>query len=229
MPALLSTLLVGLSLLSPAVAWAGSTTQIAVTGTGSVSLTPDQVIVNGTVETYDGHSAAVAVSNNAVGYSRVVAAIVAAGIDRNDISLLSYNVNYTAPPNDRSGYTVDRSFQVKTQQIGLAGKVVDAAISAGATQIDSVSFGVADTAAALREAGQRAIADARAEADAIAAAAHLHVVGVDTITVENAYIPSPRPVITSMRLATIAAAPTSFETGTYNVTQTVNVVFLAKP
>ncbi len=199
------------------------TTQITVTGTGVVTLAPDQAVVSASVETYDGHSASVAVSDNASVYDRIVAAVVATGVARDDITLASYNVSYTPPPNDRSGYTVDRSFTVKVRQLASAGRVVDAATLAGAMQV-GVSFGLSDTTSASREALQRAVANATATADAIASAARLHVIGIASIGLGYEYAPAPQ----TLRVMA-AAAPTQFDAGNTTIRETVNVVFLAKP
>jgi uncharacterized protein len=225
MPALLSALMVGLFLLSPIAAAAATPTEIAVDGTGTVTLAPDQVVVNATVETYDGHSASAAVGNNAVVYDRVASAVTALGVPRDAIVLSNYDVTYSAPPSDRPGYTVDRRFAIKSTRLDLAGKIVDTVIAAGATQIDGVYFGLNDTASASREALRRAVADASADATAIAAAAHLHVVGIESINSGATYLRQPQPVLRAMA----AIAPTTLEAGSTTVTQTVTVVFLAKP
>ncbi len=203
---------------------AAQTTQITVTGTGVVTLAPDQAVVSASVETYDGHSASVAVSDNASAYDRIVTAVVALGVARNDVALSSYDVSYTPPPDDRSGYTVDRSFTVKVRQLALAGRVVDAATLAGAMRV-GVSFGLSDTTNASHEALQRAVADATATAGAIASAAHLRIVGIATIAAGYAFVPAPQ----ALRMMAAPATPTQFDAGTTSVRETVNVVFLAKP
>ncbi len=189
-----------------------------------MTLPPDQAVVSLTVETYDGHSSSAAVGSNSDIYNRVASAITALGVSRDDISFSSYYVSYTAPPNNRSGYTVDRTLSVKTNNLGLAGRIVDAATSAGATRINGVTFGLADTTAAATQAMQRAVADATAKATAIAAAAHLHIVGIASVNLGYSYVPQPLA-----RMATAVHGPTTFETGNTTVSQTVNVVFLAKP
>lgn len=202
---------------------AAEPTQITVTGTGSVSLPPDEAIVNGTVETYDGHSASSAVGANAAIYDRVANAVVAVGIARADVTLSSYNVSYNPPPNEQPGYTVDRSFSVTVHHINLAGSVIDNATSAGATRI-AVYFGLSDTSTATTQAMERAVVNATAQATALAEAARLHLVGIASIGT-GGYIPAPEPRM----LAATAHAPTQLDTGNTTVTQTVTIVFLAKP
>jgi uncharacterized protein YggE len=212
---------------SPAIA--AGTTEITVSGTGSVALTPDTATVSASVET-NADNAARAVSDNNVRYDRVVTALEHAGIARSDITLSYYTVNYspkpqTPSPGDRYGYTVRRQFDVKVREIGKAGTVVDACTGAGATGIDNVSFGTADPNAGRAEAIRRAVADARTTADAIAAAAGLHVTGIESIGQGGAEF-RPMPM---MRMAAAPAAPTTFDQSNVNVSTTISVTFTAQP
>ena len=202
--------------------------QIQVTGTGSISLPPDLANVTGVIQTYDGHNASVAVGTNSDIYNRVVNAIVATGIARGDITLSSYSLNYTAPPNDRSGYTVNRYFTVTVHQLNLAGSVIDAATDTGATQI-GVSFGLSNTQSAIAQALQRAVADATVKANSVAAAAHLHIVGVSQMEIGTTYVPMPRAVEGDLYVQAAVHAPTTLDTSNTTITQTVTVTFLAKP
>ena len=119
----------------------------------------------------------------------------------------------TPSPGDRWGYTVRRQFDVKVREIGKAGGVVDACTGAGATGIDNVAFGTADPNAGRAEALRRAVADARGTADALAAAAGLHVTGIESIGQGGGEF-RPQPV---MRMAAAAAAPTQFDRSNVNV------------
>jgi len=217
-------------LLPIAVAAATTPTQIAVSGTGTVTTLPDQATVNATVTT-NATAAATAVSQNSATYDRVVAALVAGGIARSNITLSSYYVNYNPPPSNPSpsvqyGFTVQRSFSIKTGDISMAGNIVDTATRAGATQIDGVSFGLADDASARRTATQKALDDARTSAYAVAAGSHLRVIGISSITVNGAFTPSPQPM---MFRAAAQSTPTTFENSNVTVTVSVNVVYLAVP
>ncbi|HEY9086183.1 MAG TPA: SIMPL domain-containing protein [Candidatus Tyrphobacter sp.] len=221
-----------LLLLFPVAARAAAPAQIAVTGTGSVSLPPDQATVDAAIET-NAQNARDAVSQNEAAYERIVAAVVALGVARSDITLAYYNVNYNPRPRTNPspgvqyGYTVNRSFAIKMQPISLAGNVVDAATSAGATAINGVYFGLRDTAAASREAMKKAVADAVEQGNALSASADLHIIGIESITLAGAYAPVPRPQ--GLRVVSAALAPTTFDNSNTTVTVTVNVVFLAKP
>ncbi len=111
----LAALLLAAAVCGPALA--ASTTEITVTGSGSVALTPDTATVSATVET-NADNAARAVSDNNARYERVVGALVQTGVARSDITLSYYTVNYTPKPQtpapgDRYGYAVRRQFRRK--------------------------------------------------------------------------------------------------------------------
>lgn len=209
----------------------GATTEIVASGVGSISLPPNVATVNSSVETVaEGADAAVA-ENNAR-YERIVGALVKLGIARSDVTLAYYNVSYNPRPQtgenpgERYGYTVSRSFSVKVRRIGDAGRVSDACMGSGATGIDGVAFGLADPTVARREAASKAVAEARANAVAVAEAAGLHVVGIKRLELLGGPQASPVPM---MRGAAVAKEPTQFDQSNVNVTVSVNVVFLAGP
>jgi uncharacterized protein YggE len=219
-----------LALSAGAAAAEPSGTEITASGTGSVSSPPDVATVNATVET-NAANANDAIAQNNAAYDRIVAALTKLGVARADVTLSYYNVNYNprpavTPPNsdDRYGYTVSRSFAVKVREIGSAGRVSDACIGAGATAINGVGFGLSDPNAARAEATAKAVADARTNAQTLAAAAGLHVVAIKRIELMSG---GGGPV--PMMRAAVAAPSTELDQSNVNVTISVSVVFLAEP
>jgi uncharacterized protein YggE len=225
-------LLGAFALATAAASAASSDTEITAGGTGSISMPPDVATVTAAVET-NARNADDAISQNNGTYNRVVAALEKFGIARADIALAYYNVSYNPPPQvmppnttgERYGYTVSRSFAVKVRQIGNAGRVSDACMSSGASAINGVSFGLADPAAAREQATAKAVEAARANADAIARAAALRVVGIKSIELTG----EPSGPVPLMRAAAMPAAPTQFDQSNVNVTVSVSVVFVAEP
>lgn len=209
-----------------------SPTEITASGTGSVSLPPNAATVNPSVET-NAENANDAIAENNERYDRIVAALTKLGIARDDIALTSYNVSYNPPPavapanpsGERYGYFVSRSFAVKVRKIGLAGRVSDASIAAGATAIDGVSFGLSDSSAARAQAIAEAVAAARKNAEMLARAAALRIVALKSIELDNGgEVARPVPMVMAR-----AGAPTQFDRSNVNVTVTVSAVFLAEP
>lgn len=207
-------------------------TEIVVSGNGSVTLPPNVANVTAAVET-NAPNAGDAVSRNNTIYERIVASLEKAGVARDDVTLAYYNVNYNPRPHvlppqpdgERYGYTVSRGFNVKVRAIGNAGRVADACTSAGATSINGVTFGLADSSSARTEATRKAVDDARSNAEALAAAAHLHVVGIKSIELGGGNTVSPLP----MMRAAVANAPTQFDQSNVSVSVSVTVTFTAEP
>jgi uncharacterized protein YggE len=205
-------------------------TEIVVSGSGSITLPPDVASVSGSIQTNSANAADAVGRNNAI-YERVVAALTKLGIARADVSLAGYNVSYNPkPPKPETdvtyGYSVARDFVVKVRDIAKAGGVVDACTGAGATSIGGVNFGLNDERSAQARATVKAVDDARAKAEALAAAAHLHVSGIKSINLGGG------PIYPTAKMALSAAmgqAPTQFDTSSVSVTVNVEMTFLAQP
>ena len=117
------------------------------------------------------------------------------------------------PGGERYGYTVSREFNVKVRDIGKAGRVADACTSSGATSINGVTFGLADSSGARSEAtpksGCRRARERRGAGRGGALAHRLHQErGACAAAASN-----PQPL---MRMAA-ANAPTQFDQSNVNV------------
>ncbi len=180
--------------------------RIEVTGQGSIDRAPDRVTLTFAIVTND-PAATRATSQNNVTYAALLAKMRAAGIASDAMRTVSYSFNFV-PPNTqyaaRTGYVVDREVSVSTDRTDQAGPIVDAAVSAGVTNVASVGFGLRDTRAAYRDALGAAVADAQAQAQALAAAAHMRVVRLIDL---NAGATPLRPIGFTMSRAAVAAAP----------------------
>ena len=110
-------------------------------------------------------------------------------------------VNGKRVPRD---YVVTNSLEVRVDDLGVLGELMDEAVQAGATSVGGVRFDLRDRASAEREALRLAVADARARADAAAAGAGTRVISV--VRIEEEGVPQP-PTPVPMRMAMAAAAP----------------------
>jgi uncharacterized protein len=118
---------------------------------------------------------------NATRNTAIRAAIAAVGVPKDDITTSGYMV-YPArrePPYNPQGsrdtaFVANNSVRVtlrRPEQLGLVGRVIDTALTAGATYIAGVRYEARRTADAEREALADAVADARSRAEAVARAA----------------------------------------------------------
>jgi hypothetical protein len=201
-------------------------TRITVTGTGTVTGTPDQLLLSMGVQTSGASvSSALAAANHAV--RAVAAALRHGGVAAADIqtSGLSIQPNYR-PSGAPSGYAVSESVNVTLRNLASAGNQISAAARAGgnATVVDGVSLNFGDSTTLLAAARGRAVTDAKAKAAAYARAIGRPLGPV--VSVSEATSPPPEPFYGSEG---IAAAPRSaavpVHPGSQHLSVTVTVVY----
>jgi uncharacterized protein YggE len=203
---------------------------ITVTGVGRLSVRPDiadlRLGVTITEKTVDAARAASAKAQN-----DVIAKLKGLGIEGRDLqtSIVSVNPQYdyseqSAPPR-LVGYQFTNLVAATIRDIDKVGDAIDGALGAGATSIDQTSFRVADQSAAESAAREAAVADARARAETLAAAAGVVITGVAAISEGGGgAIPYPHQM---ERMAFAAKdAGTPIEAGMNEVTATVTVTYL---
>jgi len=201
---------------------------IQVTGTGTVSATPDQALLNLAVETR-ASTATAATTENAVAMTGVINALTSDGISKDSIQTTSYNlspvysnpVNQSVPPSI-IGYDAVNTIQVTVSDLGSVGKLLDDAISAGANQVQSITFTLSNTTRATLEqqALQLAVQDAENQAKATAAALGVTMVG--PISVTPGYVFQP---LTYAPYSAASQATTPIQPGTLQVTATVQITY----
>lgn len=86
-----------------------------------------------------------------------------------------------------TGYRAENSIHVKTQKVDLAGKIADTAVLKGAEMIGNIAFILSDEGKAklLDEAIEKAVLDARKQAEATAKAAGVSIAGIKEINVHK--------------------------------------------
>ena len=203
---------------------------ISATAVGETRVTPDRAMLHVAVES-QGESAAAAAAANATKQTRVIEAVKTAGVGAAQIRTSGYNVfpeyAHGAGKAPRvTGYRANNTVQVEVRDIAAVGKVIDAALGAGATNIGSVGLYASNTEAARREALQQAVTKARAEAEAGAAAAGGSLGALLELTIEPTGV--PRPLMRQMAAEGLqamggAAMATPIETGESVVMAVVRV------
>src|SRR5262245_21168580 len=149
---------------------------ITVTGTGRVSVRPDTALVQVGAEAraplLTDASAEVARRTTAV-----LARVRELGVEERDIRTGRYAVEPVASdPRNREaprivGYHVVNVVELRIRRLDGAGAVLDAAVAAGATVVQSLQLTLADPAAAEAEARAKAVQDAADRARQLAEAA----------------------------------------------------------
>jgi uncharacterized protein YggE len=144
--------------------------EIATTGRGEVHVAPDKAILNVGIETRSG-SANAAVGENATRVLKTIASLRSAGVDSAKITTGGYSLGPDYDKNKQIGFIARNNLRVEVLRITDVGKLIDAALSGGATQVYNIQFGRADAKEARRNALALAVADARNDAEVLAQAA----------------------------------------------------------
>jgi len=140
----------------------------------SVTAEPDLVTIGAGVST-TAPTAVEAMRLNSVQMRRVIDQIKAQGVDEKDIQTTGinlnarYDYNRATQQNEFRGYQVSNRVSIKLRMIEETGQVLDALVSAGATDLSGPSFSIEDDDAAKDKARERALERGQQRARAYAA------------------------------------------------------------
>jgi uncharacterized protein YggE len=216
---LLAATLVAVSLPGAATSAAAEPAGITVQGKASVESVPDRAELSFGVES-QGATARAALAANAAEMRRVLAALRSAGATNVKTQYVSLSPRYTER-NEAEGFNATNTVSATVRDIARAGAVIDAAVAAGANQVYGPSLSRGDQTALYRQALKAAVENARATAQALAAASGLSL-GRVTAIVEGGAAPQPLPFAASKAMD---EAATPIEPGTDEVSATVSVTF----
>ncbi len=229
-PARIAALALGLLALAalagvarPEAATSSSTVEqsaISVVGTGAVETVPDEATFSFGVVT-KGRTASEALNANSAEAQRVIAALLRAGVDRKDLRTDVVSLSPRLSQNGETilGYTAENTVSATIRELGRAGAVVDAAVGAGANHVAGPALAKANQDRLYRDALKKAVEDARAKAQVLAAAAGRSV-GKAIVIVESGATP---PVIETKAADAPSAPP--IEPGTQEIQASVTVTF----
>ena len=183
--------------------------QIYVQGEGVVQVEPDRAYISLGVTT-EAPSAEEAQIKNANSMRNILAALGELGIKDDAIETSYFNVypiyRYDQEKgNQLTGYRVSNTVSVTLDDLSQVGEAIDSAIKAGATNVNSVNFTLADEKPWLNEAMVLAVENARQKAELLTAAAGVKLGPVMAIRDPSTQF-QPYSVGKEMRMMTMAAA-----------------------
>ena len=208
--------------------------QIVVSASGKVSVTPD-VAEFGVVLHSNAKSADKAAAETAGKYHRVQAALRTAAVPLEDAPTASYTVS----PNwewDQSlgksllkGYTARHAIMVHVRTLGLIGRAIDAAVQAGADEVQSITFSSSRYEELRQQALAAAVGNARRDGSIMAQAAGGRLGPLIEVGVSQPQY-SGRPAMEMMALKA-APAPTEIAPSEQDIVVTVTSRwrFIASP
>lgn len=169
---------------------------ISVAGTGFAESEPDEVSLRLGVSVR-GATAEQVTDEAAAAMQAVVDALVASGIDAADIRTARLDLGRVRERDPRSGRRIAAGWQVHNMVTATSGDVerigdiLDAAVAAGATDVDRVWFSVSDPTSALAEAREAAVEAAALAAEQLASFSGVELGEVLAITEGGRSMPSP--------------------------------------
>lgn len=200
---------------------------LVTSGQGEAKVTPDRASVMVNVQTR-ASTASAAAADNAQRTKAVLDALTKLGLSRDQLGTEGYTV-YPEMRYDKDGaaprvvaYVVTNSIRAETKRPEQAGAIVDAALSAGANMINSLSFYASSIDEARRMAISSAVASARADAEAMARAAGGTLGDLLELSTNGPTVP-PRPMYDmAARAQSMKMEPTPINPGQQTVTVYIN-------
>ena len=213
------------------------TNSITVSGTGDVIATPDIATFSFTVQE---EAATVAEAQKTANskMDAILAYVKKSGIEDKDVKTSSYNIypryEYTGGTMYSSGkqvlaaYVVSQTVEVKVRKLEDAGKVLSGIGEYGATNVSGLSFGIDKQTEVDRQARDKAIADAREQAEVLARSLGVSLGRIVSFSESgSAY---PRPVYYAKMMDSTmgmgeAAQSVSVPTGENKITSNVTITY----
>ncbi|PZR58506.1 MAG: hypothetical protein DLM50_03230 [Candidatus Meridianibacter frigidus] len=234
-----------LALLAAAPAKPPNAITITVNGEGAISKAPDTAAVTASIQTNADTAQSAAEDNNGR-YNDMRNKLHAIGVSDDQIRTTSYNVNYVQPQPEppggpttagpvpgpyygpHPGFNVTRDVQITTKDLNAVGTIIDQALSARVTNIYGVGYTNSQERTLHAQALKMAVADAQQQAQAMAEAAHLRIVRVQSL--QSGYYAQPM-VMRAMGTAPSPTPqiPTEIAPGNLDVRATVTVTYLLAP
>ena len=197
----------------------------------SVEIAPDTSTIGAGVRT-EAATATEALRLNSVEMKKVVDRIKSLGIAARDIQTTGINLNprydydQTTQRQIFRGYQASNRVSVKLRKVADTGRVLDALVAAGATDLNGPTFSIDDDTAAKKQARERAVA--RATAQAKDYAGMFGYSGTRVLAVNESLTGMPMPfesakAVSRSDIVLTAAAPV--EPGMVSAGVTVTVTF----
>jgi len=169
---------------------------INVSGTGRVTVVPDIATINIGVRT-EAEIVTDALQANTDQAETITKTLQSMGVAKEDIQTSSFYVYQTERYDPMSGqveghfFVVENTVHVTVRDLSSLGEVLSAVVEAGANNIYGINFNVEDREAAIAEAQQLAIDNAKAKAALIADAAGVELGELMQINVFESGTPTP--------------------------------------
>jgi uncharacterized protein YggE len=213
----------------PAAAQAAPPRLITMSGHGEARATPDTAMLSAGVSA-QAPTATAALATNTTRMQAVMAALKKLGVPDKDIQTSNFSVS---PPYANgngeaprvTGYQANNQVEVRLEDVSKLGATLDALVTAGANQMNGVSFSIHDNAALLAQARAAAVAEARLKAETFAKAAGVSVGPI--LSIDESANEAPRPMY-RMESVMVTAARVPVALGEQSISADVTIVWEIK-
>lgn len=206
-----------------------STSELAVVGEGKVDVSPDTAYIDVGITVNNKKTVEDAQNNIKETNNTIIASLKKLGIQEKAIKTTNYSVypNYTYENNKSSigGYDGTATLTVKTKDIELVSKIIEAATQAGANQINNTRFVVDEPQKYREEAREKAIKNAQDQATKLAKSLNIKIGKITNIVESMGSSPLPLGGSFAREFGGGGGGGPSIESGSETVTSTVTLYF----
>lgn len=205
--------------------------ELAVVGEGKIDVVPDTAYVDVGVS-FDNVAASDEAQKRLTDENnKIVAAMKELGIPEQDIKTSNYSINpnyvYESGKSRQNGFIGNATITVKTNKTEMAGKIIEAATAAGATQVGSARFVVDNPENYREQARDKAITNAKDQAQKLAQSLGITLGNVTNIVESSPYTP---PIMYADKALTsgMGGGAPDLLAGQQTITSTVTLYFAKK-
>jgi hypothetical protein len=205
---------------------------LSVQGNGEVRVTPDVALVRLGIAVQDETASQVQQEANRVA-SAVIDAVLGEGIAERQVQTARLQLSPIygrQEPGDNDtprivGYRASNTVTIRVEDLTRVGAVVDAALGAGANQLEGIGFGLDDDQAAREDALRAAVEEARSKAQVMAVALGVELDGILAINEGGIFIQEPAMAMMESRMAVQADMSTPVAAGEVTVRANVSIQY----
>jgi uncharacterized protein YggE len=205
---------------------------LSASGTGSASTDPDVVDIQLGVDTVD-PDVAEAVDQNTLKMNEIMAVFTEMGVAEEDIQTTNYNLwveevyDMNGQPTSEKRFHVSNTVNVRLRDLTKISTLIEDAISAGATNVFGITFGVADTTELEQAALDNAIDNAEGKAASMASKMGAQLGPVVNV-IEGGFYTPPVPMAAE-GIGMGGAGEVPISRGQFSMTAQVQVIYELLP
>lgn len=208
--------------------------ELAVVGEGKIDITPDTAYVDAgifvnNVKTVQEAQDKITAVNNAI-----ISSMQSLGVKKVDIKTSNFSINpdylYESGKNQIRGYSGNVTVTIKTSNLPLVSRIIEAATTAGANQVQGARFTIDNPQTYREQVREKAIANAKEQAQKLS-----HTLGIKLGKITNIIESTPDsiayPYMAKTAAMGLGGAPDAqpiIEPGTQSLSSTVTLYFEKK-